>query len=45
MEKTCFLLRDERIRKNLKAFIDSLPTDSQRPLEIIAKRLNFDYII
>ncbi|MGL9721840.1 recombination protein NinB, partial [Symbiopectobacterium sp.] len=34
MDKTCFLLRDERIRKNLKAFIDSLPNDPHRPLEI-----------
>ncbi|MGG2141209.1 recombination protein NinB [Symbiopectobacterium sp. RP] len=34
MDKTRFLLRDERIRKNLKAFIDSLPTDPHRPLEI-----------
>ncbi|CAK8739167.1 hypothetical protein SODG_002773 [Sodalis praecaptivus] len=34
MEKTSFLLRDEQIRENLKAFIDSLPTDEHRPLEI-----------
>ncbi|CAK8741300.1 hypothetical protein SODG_004713 [Sodalis praecaptivus] len=34
MDKTSFLLRDERIRKNLKDFIDSLPTDPHRPLEI-----------
>lgn len=34
MDKTRFLLRDERIRQNLKAFIDSLPTDPHRPLEI-----------
>ncbi|MFT4466022.1 MAG: recombination protein NinB [Sodalis sp. (in: enterobacteria)] len=34
MEKRSFLLRDERIRENLKAFIDSLPTDEHRPLEI-----------
>ncbi|CAK8737125.1 hypothetical protein SODG_000848 [Sodalis praecaptivus] len=35
MDKTSFLLRDERIRKNLKDFIDSLPTDEHHPLEII----------
>lgn len=34
MDKTRFLLRDEQIRENLKAFIDSLPTDEHRPLEI-----------
>lgn len=34
MDKTRFLLRDERIRENLKTFIDSLPTDEHRPLEI-----------
>lgn len=34
MNKTRFLLRDERIRQNLKTFIDSLPTDEHRPLEI-----------
>ncbi|MGL9724475.1 recombination protein NinB [Sodalis sp. (in: enterobacteria)] len=34
MEKRSFLLRDEQIRENLKAFIDSLPTDEHRPLEI-----------
>ncbi|MEN3257523.1 recombination protein NinB [Sodalis endosymbiont of Spalangia cameroni] len=34
MKKRSFLLRDEQIRENLKVFIDSLPTDKHRPLEI-----------
>ncbi|MCJ7926471.1 MAG: recombination protein NinB [Pantoea vagans] len=34
MEKTRFYLRDNRIRQNLKNFIDSLPADEHRPIEI-----------
>ena len=34
MDKTVFYLRDNRIKQNLKAFIDQLPTDDHRPLTV-----------
>ncbi|WP_029687107.1 recombination protein NinB [Tatumella saanichensis] len=34
MDKTVFYLRDNRIKQNLKDFIEQLPTDDHRPLTV-----------
>ncbi|MBS0857256.1 MULTISPECIES: recombination protein NinB [unclassified Tatumella] len=34
MDKKVFYLRDDRIKQNLKDFIDQLPTDDLRPLTV-----------